>query len=173
MTTDTPRVYVANLAAYTAGQLAGEWIDLADVADADDLRERITAMIERTGGGEEWAIHDTENIPSGYGEYPELEKLIELKAAFDKFGAEIVTAYVENVGAHYADFSRLADSYLGTYSSKEDWAHERLEGHQIDKLLGSELCGYFDYESYADDQELSGYVSFHEVSGGVAVFANY
>lgn len=173
MTTETPKIYVANLHAYTCGVLAGEWIDLSDVTDADDLRERIKAMIERTGGGEEWAIHDYERIPDGYGENPDLEKLIELRDAIKEHGAEVVDAYVNNVGAHYADFSRLQDSYLGTYASKEDWAHESLEGYQIDKLLGRDLCGYFDYESYATDQELSGYVTFFDVSDGVAVFANY
>jgi len=173
MTTETPRIYVANLAAYNNGQLRGEWMDLDDVTDADDLRERIAKMIDCTGGGEEWAIHDYEHIPDGYGEYPDLEKLIELRDAIREHGAELVTAYVNNVGAHYADFSCFADSYLGTYASKEDWAHESLEGYQIDKLLGAELAGYFDYESYADDQELSGYVTFYDVSDGVAVFSNY
>lgn len=173
MTTDTPKIYVANLHAYNSGVLAGEWIDLSEVSDADDLRERINAMIERTGGGEEWAVHDSEHIPDGYGEHPNIETLIDLKEAIEEHGAEIVAAYVSNVGAHYADFSQLADQYRGTYASKEDWAHEWLEGYQIDKLLGPALCGYFDYESYAEDVELNGEVTFYDVTDGVAVFANY
>ena len=42
-TKDTPRIYVACLAAYNAGRLHGEWID-AD-QDADVIHEEIQEML--------------------------------------------------------------------------------------------------------------------------------
>ena len=54
-TTEAPRVYVACLAAYNAGKLHGEWIDMGD---ADDAHEQALQVLETSpeAGAEEWAI---------------------------------------------------------------------------------------------------------------------
>lgn len=56
--TDTPRVYIACLAAYNSGKLHGRWID-AD-QDADDIRREVAEMLKASPepNAEEWAIHD-------------------------------------------------------------------------------------------------------------------
>ncbi|MDX9668736.1 antirestriction protein ArdA [Pseudomonas sp. P8_250] len=48
MSANTYRIYVACLAAYNAGKLHGEWFDLEDYTDADDLQEAIAARVLRT-----------------------------------------------------------------------------------------------------------------------------
>src|SRR5687768_7754754 len=59
---DTPRIYVACLAAYNAGTLHGEWLD-ADQS-AEELHEAIRGMLSKSPkpGAEEWAIHDYHNF---------------------------------------------------------------------------------------------------------------
>ncbi|MCG8594183.1 MAG: antirestriction protein ArdA, partial [Kiloniellales bacterium] len=42
--TDTPRIYVACLAAYNAGHLHGCWIDA--IQDAEDIQDDINAMLK-------------------------------------------------------------------------------------------------------------------------------
>ena len=73
---DTPRIYVACLAAYNGGRLHGEWID-ADQS-ADDIGEAIKQMLSRSPEpcAEEWAIHDHENFQGiELGECPFAAKL--------------------------------------------------------------------------------------------------
>ena len=59
--TETPRIYVACLAAYNNGQLHGWWID-AD--DADSVRDQISDMLKASPqpNAEEHAIHDFEGF---------------------------------------------------------------------------------------------------------------
>ena len=57
---NTPRIYVACLAAYNNGYLHGDWID-AD-QDVDEIRDEIATMLARSPieHAEEYAIHDYE-----------------------------------------------------------------------------------------------------------------
>ena len=59
-TTDTPRIYVACLAAYNNGHLHGRWIDANQ--DPDAIQVEISAMLAASpiADAEEWAIHDYE-----------------------------------------------------------------------------------------------------------------
>jgi antirestriction protein len=57
--TDTPRIYVACLAAYNNGYLHGRWIDAN--CDADNIRADIKSMLSQSPMAkievcEEWAI---------------------------------------------------------------------------------------------------------------------
>ena len=69
------RIYVADLAAYNAGHLHGEWIDATE--DPDDIQIKIDVMLKRSPifGAEEYAIHDFEGF-EGYrlGEYDGIQK---------------------------------------------------------------------------------------------------
>ena len=58
--TETPRIYVACLAAYNNGKLHGAWIDANQ--DAEDLQKAVQKMLSQSPepGAEEWAIHDYE-----------------------------------------------------------------------------------------------------------------
>lgn len=47
-TNNSYRIYVACLAAYNAGKLHGEWFDLEDYNDADELQEAIAERVLRT-----------------------------------------------------------------------------------------------------------------------------
>jgi len=64
---ETPRIYVACLAAYNAGRLHGRWIDAAQ--DAADIQAEVRKMLAASpqADAEEWAIHDYE----GFGPLPQ------------------------------------------------------------------------------------------------------
>ena len=59
---ETPRIYVACLAAYNNGRLHGRWIDAAQ--EADDIQTDVQAMLAESPqpGAEEWAIHDSDGF---------------------------------------------------------------------------------------------------------------
>ena len=57
-----PEIYVADLAAYNAGKLRGEWIDANQ--DVDNIRAEIEKMLSSSPElfAEEYAIHDYEQF---------------------------------------------------------------------------------------------------------------
>lgn len=165
-TDNTPAIYAANLAAYNEGRLVGEWIRLEAGITGDEIRERIQAMLNRTGG-EEYAIHDYDNFPSSLGEWPDLDTVAQIAEAISDHGYDLVKGFVD-----YFDADQLGefdDLYVGTYKNEEDFGYEWLnEQHDIDKMMGS-LASYFDYEAYARDLFMGDFVSI-DIPGGIAVF---
>lgn len=75
---DTPRIYVACLAAYNNGRLHGRWID-ADQS-SDDIYAEVEAMLAASPEphAEEWAIHDHEGF--GAEDVDETESLERVSA---------------------------------------------------------------------------------------------
>ncbi|NJO62413.1 MAG: antirestriction protein ArdA, partial [Richelia sp. RM2_1_2] len=88
MTQDnTPRIYVACLAAYNNGKLHGEWIDCDQ--DADDIWEKIEKMLEASPepDAEEWAIHAFENWHGiEISENADIERIAELAELIEEHG---------------------------------------------------------------------------------------
>jgi len=86
--TDTPRIYVACLAAYNAGILHGEWIGLDQ--DIDDIWSEIRNMPSSSPEpyAEEWAIHDYDGFGGFHlSEYEGIERvqlIISLTLQFDR-----------------------------------------------------------------------------------------
>ena len=60
--TDTPKIYVACLAAYNNGKLHGAWIDADQSSEAiyEEIQEMLKSSPEPLA--EEWAIHDYEGF---------------------------------------------------------------------------------------------------------------
>lgn len=163
---NTPAIYAANLAAYNSGHLIGEWIKLEDGITGDEIRERIQAMLDRTGG-EEYAIHDYNNLPSSLGEWPDLDTVAEIAHAISEHGYDLVKGFVDYFHAdHLSEFQEL---YVGTYKDEEDFAYDLVRDcYDLDKTMGALAC-YFDYEAFARDLFMGDYVSI-DVPEGVAVF---
>lgn len=128
---DDPQIYVADLAAYNAGELVGEWLNLNDYSDADELMQAITDLTEKWGEGhEEWSIHDTENIPgdlitegSGSSEFEEFYK-IKAKADEMDLPIEVLLEWKSQTGA---DIDSASDAYQGVYDDMEDYAYEMIK----------------------------------------------
>lgn len=165
---ETPAIYAANLAAYNSGKLIGEWIRIEDGMTAEEIGERTQAMIDRTGG-EEYAIHDYDNMPCSLGEWPDLETVAAVAQAVHDHGYELVKGYVDYFDADQLD--QFEERYQGEFKNEEDFAYSLVDDlYDLDKMMGS-LAPYFDYEAFARDLFMGDYVSVN-ISGGIAVFRN-
>jgi len=119
-----PRIYVADLAAYTHGRLRGVWLDAT--RDAEELWADIRAMLVGSPEplAEEFAILDHEGFV-GYplGEYERLDLVVRLAKGIAEHGQAF---------AAYADWNRQGDPELehfgehfeGTYPTRDAWAEE-------------------------------------------------
>lgn len=222
------RMYAACLASYNNGCLHGEWFDLEDYSDKEELLEAIAEKVLRTspypnvtrseyvktcsscgvsdrytdfkdsiGGSdrcphcfavkfgvrqtkretvtsaEEWAAHDWDGEGlSGFGEYPDLDKVLEHVRLVSEHG-EAWLAYVEHVGEHYATEEGFEDARMGECESPEDWAEEILGEIGALESIPENLRYYFDFKAYARDAQMGGDVSFVLLNGTTYVFSNH
>lgn len=159
-----PKIYVACLASYNSGILYGKWIP-AD-QDADDLAYEIETMIDGspTEGAEEWAIHDTQNMP-GVGESTDLETVSEVGLAMASASEpEALAAWLEYDA--YRTVETFDDCYRGQFDSPADYAADLYES--IGENLGP-LANYIDWEAVARDLDIEGHL-FIQGNGGVYCF---
>jgi len=170
------RIYIADLAAYNSGILAGFWMDLEGM-DIDDANSAITEFLKKqtTKTGElreEYAIHDHEDGPN-CGEHG-LEEYVNFQMAVDDSALDetIVQAYAENItGPGYAfDGDDVKDAYHGEYNSVEDFAEEFFDSTgQIDTI--PEFVRYHvDWEGVWRDME--GFIEVNAGNGNVYIFRN-
>lgn len=162
---ENPRIYVACLAAYNAGELHGEWLDLADYSDADELKEAVKGMLSRSpeSGAEEFAIHDHD----GWGgielhEYDPLDRVWELgEALMEHDNADAVAAAIATWPDDWRD---ALEEYAGVYDDKGEYAEQLVEETGALKAMGP-LASYIDWERYERDMEIGGDITV-VVSGG-------
>ena len=144
---DTPKIYVADLEAYNNGRLSGVWLDLTDYSDADELMDAINDFLKTTGG-EEYAIHDYENLPrSMYSEYMGARDFAELYEMMDL--AKENDLPLDVVMEIVSQFDRSAvEEYTGMYDSEQDFA-EQL----VDDLGGIQNFNDFQYYLEVSDTD--------------------
>jgi antirestriction protein len=171
--TTTPRIYVADLAAYNNGILHGEWIEVGTGLDAScDIYTSIGEMLKASPvtGAEEWAIHDSEGFGCNVGEYANIEQLIELAELIEEHSAELVAGLMDNYSNIDEVRRALEDNYMGEYESLADYMQELTE--ECTEIPES-LRNYIDYDSMAHDEECNGTYTQIEVNGRVHIFTNY
>lgn len=172
---DSPRrIYVVCLASYNSGRHHGGWIDCTGKS-ADDLRDEVSAMLRESPcpNAEEFAIHDHEGFGYLIGEYTPLETVALHCEMLDEYG-ELWAAYAGHAGEQYATREGFEESYVGTYSSLEDWAEEWLDDSGTFEGASDVLRTYFDFSAYAHDAELNGDIYSVELGyNRVAVFWNH
>jgi antirestriction protein len=154
---DTPKVYVADLEAYNNGKLIGEWLDLSDYNDADELMDAIQDFLKTSGGGE-YAIHDYENLPSSmYSEYmgkrdfEEIYQMIDL-AKENNLPLEVAMEVVSQYG------ESALDEYNGVYDSAVDFAEELADDIGIQSFI--------DFTYYLDISETDRRLLSQEMADG-------
>lgn len=150
---DTPRIYVADLAAYNAAYLHGIWVDATD--KLDDIQDAINRMLEQSPvhDAEEFAIHGFE----GFGGFPvsehmSLEHVHEVACFIEehgKLGAALLDNFCETEEAKKA----LEEDYSGCYQSLADFAQELTEETTA---IPQNLQYYIDYERMGRELEMSG-----------------
>jgi antirestriction protein len=134
---ESPKIYVADLEAYNNGKLSGVWLDLMDYNDADELMGAIQDFLKTTGG-EEYAIHDVENIPSrmyseymGQRDFEELYEMIDL-AKDNDLPLEVVFQVVSQYSPS------AVDEFVGKYDSADDFAQELVDDIGIQSFIDFE-----------------------------------
>lgn len=176
---DTPRIYVADLAAYNAGYLHGRWIDATQ--DADVIEADVRAMLAEIPDEaptdwptdrEEWAIHDYDGFHGiKLSEWESFATVSELAQAVAEHGPAFA-AFITDVGIECAD--EFEGAYLGEWESLEDYAAEFLDDCGALNGMEDGLRPYFDLSAYARDLRLGGDVWTADAEGGgVYVFSSY
>lgn len=171
---ETPRVYVASLAAYNAGMLHGEWID---AVDADDMETAAQAMVSASPiPGEEWAIHDSDGFYGiEVGEYDSFERVAAIGAWLETLGGQAAAGGAWFAGDTSTDVDSLEadfeDAYRGEFDSERDYAYSHAEDVLEMDSWPETAQTYFDCDAFARDLFSSDFWSTSS-GGGVYVFRN-
>ena len=150
---DTPRIYVACLAAYNAGQLHGCWIDAT--REIEEIWANIHALIVSSPveGAEEFAIHDYEGFgPLCLSEFEGVERVHDLACFIEEHG-DIGAATLDHFGGDLEDAETAMENYCGCFESLADYAQDLTE--QTSDVPRHLAC-YIDYTAMARDMEMSG-----------------
>ena len=152
-TRDTPRIYVACLAAYNNGRLHGAWID---ATEPDEIMRGVRAMLAASPepDAEEWAIHDYEGFEgASLSEYASFETVCDLAKFISEHGPLGAKLYRE-FGDDLAQAEAAFEDYAGEYRSAADFAEE------VTRDSGTEIPASFDYyidwTALARDMALNG-----------------
>jgi antirestriction protein len=173
--TDTPRIYVACLASYNAGELHGVWVDVPE--DVESLHAAIQEMLAASPepDAEEWAIHDYEGFGSVHlEEYASLEHVVETAAFIQEHG-ELASELIAHFAGDIEEASHaIEEHYAGCYDSLETFAEELMEDSGQLASVPENLRNYIDFEAIASDMDLNGDVFTLEIGyKEVHVFWNH
>jgi antirestriction protein len=162
-TDDTPKIYVADLEAYNNGKLKGQWVDLSDYDNGEEVMQKIGEIV----GDNEYAIHDYENFSrdlysESMGE-DDFNKVIQVyKVSEDKgIPADVLGTIMREYEPD--DLEEWIDEhYEGEFSSDQELAENYVESIGGVAELGQDtLERYFDYESFGRDLAYD----YHEYDG--------
>jgi antirestriction protein len=150
------KLYIADLAAYNAGKLVGQWVELpVDEEELDEIIDRLTH-----GGTQDYAIHDYE-APFKIGEYDSPYKLNELAEKLEDTHVplDIIVCALDSLGIPSDDWDSAiqAAEDASVYHAKDetDLAYEVIDQLGIE---GADPEGYhFDYEAFGRDLRIERY----------------
>lgn len=170
--TTTPMIYVADLAAYNAGNLRGIWIDAR--LEPHEIATEVQVMLAGSSEllAEEHAIHDTDGFEgafiSEWASFEEVHAIANLISEHGALGAELLSHWNNDVDAVKQLFDE--GGYLGIWDRVADYAQEIIEASiEIPDLLE----GYVDYEAIGRDMELNGEIFTIMLQGQIHIFANH
>jgi antirestriction protein len=179
---DTPKVYVADIAAYNEGKLIGEWVDLSKFDSGEEVMQEIDRIIKKwskTQGEfrEEYSIHDYENFPREmYSEWMGEQSFDQVIQAYKI--AEEKDMPIEVIGRVISEYEPdnieewIEERYEGQFNSDTDLAYHNVEMMGgISNLGTNTLEMYFDYEAYGRDlafdyTDMDGYYFRSYAKGG-------
>lgn len=160
MANPTPRVWIADLAAYNAGFLHGKWVDATDLDAMTEAGERLikTSPVWAMGmNAEELAIHDYDEFPgavvSDLGEYPNWETVVRIANGLEDhgpaFGAWLGT--LDSLDEYENLDERFQECNRGFWDTEEAYAEEYIAevGWAGVAPIPDELLSYLDMEKIA------------------------
>lgn len=170
--TDTPKIYVADLAAYNNGFLHGKWIDATQ--DIDDIWQEIRTMLKASPveDAEEHAIHDYDGF-YGYGvnEYDSIKTIHEIACFIEEHG-ELGGLLIDHWSGDLEQAAQsIEENYCGQFESLADYAQELTE--ETTEIPAS-LQMYIDYQAMGRDMEWGGDVfTLQTAHDEVHIFFNH
>lgn len=174
--TDTRRIWIGCLAAYNAGSLHGEWVDVeGDAEELEEAKDRILAASPEPNA-EEWFIADHEGFGDLIGEYSSMEEVARVDAALTEAAEYVpldaVIGYLDHVGGiDYLD--GCEDAYAGCWRDGEEYAADMAESCYTEADLGP-LSRYIDYAAMYRDMQYGGEVFEVDAGDGeVYIFRSY
>lgn len=170
----SPRIYVACLASYNAGELFGKWIELGDVEDAEQLQQAIAETLQQSPqrNAEEWAIHDHEGFEGiDLSEHQPLESIVTIAARL--VSAPDSGAVVASIHAFGDEWEQALDEgYRGVYERAGDYAEELARDCHREEELGP-YAQYIDWTAVERDLELAGDITVVSIGGSRHVFVAF
>ena len=174
----TPRIYVASLADYNAGDLHGCWID-AD-QPATEIQDEISRMLSQSVQpiAEDWAIHDYENFePLKLSEFESIELVSQAACGIVEHGPLFAAVVNHFGGLSNLDEARryMQEGCRGAFDSLADYADELIGDCYADALkqLPDFIRGHIDWEGIGRDLELGGDVFTIVSEGQLYVFDSH
>lgn len=167
---DTPRLYIADLAAYNAGHLHGIWIAATD--ELADIWTQVKSMLAESpvAGAEEFAVHDYEYFGSyQVNEYEGLESLHNIACFIEEF-----PDFAADLMAQFNDLDEARtcaeEHYCGCYTSLADYAQALTEETTE---IPKHLALYIDYERMGRDMEINDVFTIETAYNEVHIFWNH
>lgn len=113
----------------------------AGIKDVEVRRKGLPSIVETSechrckGTGqvpsaEEWAVHDYDDMPSRFGEYPSLADLFEHVEMTEKYG-QAWEEFVDRFGEDVSE-SNFESAYVGEFDNEVDFAQDYAEQSGID-----------------------------------------
>lgn len=154
-TKEKAMIYVGTYAKYNSGSIFGKWLDLENYSDKNEFLEAC-AELHKDEADPEFMFQDYEGIPENYISESWINEEVWTEwLTLDDREREIFEAYRTNFDGDYDD---CQDRFQGEYNSEEDFAYSILEETGELNAIPENLRYYFDYEKYARDLFLDGYV---------------
>lgn len=161
-------IYVGTYAKYSAGSLAGGWINPEDFSCREDFIEACQEL-HKDEPAPELMFQDWEDIPAGMiAEACVREELWDW-LDLSPFQRDLVEAYRANVDPS-GSIEQALEEFRGTYQSEAHWAEETLSDSGELQEVPEHLRRYIDFDAYARDAGHNG-VSFVNCPDGVHVFS--
>lgn len=154
-----PQVYVACLGCYNEGIHNGKWLDVITLEE-NHAKEHLHECWKPFH--DEWAIHDYSDCPEITSEHPDIENLIAVMWAIEKYGQPFIEWFNLDPSnkAHHADNFEQAfeDEFQGEFDSEKDFAEHWLwETYPELEDMGHIITSNIDYEGVWLDLYYTGY----------------
>ena len=169
----TPRVYVGTYAKYSAGSIAGQWLNLEDYTDKESFLAAC-AKLHQDEADPELMFQDFQGFPREYYAESSISEKLWDWLELDEADRELLAIYSDHIGDSDATIDQARDAFMGKgYNTKADWAAEWLEETGGLEGIPKHLENYIDFEAYARDAQLGGDVAFIRHDGELWVFSNH
>lgn len=148
------KVFISSYAAYAAARLVGEWYDVADFTNADELQDAARLYLTAHGiDADELMYQDWEGIPDPLTDEaaPRWADIFEL-AERPEYERAIIAAYTGHVWTYDPD--EALEAHIGEAAYHDDYRQLLVDlWHEVTEVP-EHLAGYIDEDRIFTDMDL-------------------